>query len=122
MKDRLADVKLNRLAFIEAVDYLTRSSFDENDGKIASHIIKLAVMICEAARYESIKQHVASNYDIKTHEETASLSVECIASIYTWSPRSVFLQRGGVYAGERRLMGEDPTVIMDIDEERKDSE
>ncbi|XP_017226478.1 uncharacterized protein LOC108202539 [Daucus carota subsp. sativus] len=122
VKDRLAKVKLNRLAFTEAVEYLTKSSFGENEGETASHIIKLAIMICEAARFPDIKKHVANNYHKTTHEDTASLSEECITSVYRWSHRSALMQRGGVYAGEIILLGEDPAVIKEMDKNKVSKE
>ncbi|WOH13889.1 hypothetical protein DCAR_0933402 [Daucus carota subsp. sativus] len=70
VKDRLAEVKLNRLAFTEAVEYLTKSSFGENERETANHIIKLAIMICEAARFPHVKEHVSNNYLETTHKVT----------------------------------------------------
>ena len=99
VKDRLAAVNLNREAFTEAVEHLTTEySFGENESDTAEHIIKLAIMICEAARFPDIKKHVANNYH-ETTEVTAFLSEECITSIYSWSHRSALMQRGGVRVG-----------------------
>ncbi|WOH13892.1 hypothetical protein DCAR_0933405 [Daucus carota subsp. sativus] len=117
VKDRLATVNLNREAFTEAVEHLTtEDSFGENESDTAEHIIKLAIMICEAARFPDIKKHVAKNYHETTHEVTTFLSEECITSIYSWSHRSALMQRGGVYARETILLGDDPAVIRDMDE------
>ncbi|KAL1801914.1 hypothetical protein ACET3Z_030561 [Daucus carota] len=115
VKKCMAKVKLNRLAFTEAVDHLTQYPFHEDDDKIAMHIIKLAVMICEAARFPNITEHVARNYHTESHEDTLSLSSKCITSLYNWSNRSAFVLRGGVFRGEGPLTEEELGVINHMD-------
>ncbi|WOH13890.1 hypothetical protein DCAR_0933403 [Daucus carota subsp. sativus] len=122
VKDRLAKVKLNRRAFIKAVNYLTASSLDQEDRKFAKHIIKLALMICEAVRFQSIAEHVACNYYHKETHTDSNLPENCITSIYYWGDRSALMQRGGWYDAERRLLGENPTVIRQMDKDKRDKE
>ena len=122
VKKHLAAVKLDRQAFTQAVDYLTAYSYNEDEGITADHITKLALMICEAARFPNIKKHVANNYHMdETHDEThgtAILCANCITSVYNWSSRSAFRQRGWVYPGETPMKGEDPSVVkgMEVEE------
>lgn len=58
---------------------------------------------------KSMFQTITSKQPIRSR--TASLSEKCITSVYNWSHRSALMQRGGWYAGETSLLGDDPEVI-----------